>query len=216
MLLPASDQHPLGALLALGSGSRPNRQQGVVVGLDGAGLPTVPAQTIDLSGLYQPLRGDFRDLNIEGAFIDGPALCLLQRANKGNGRSACIRYPLAQVQDWISGLRKAPPAPESLAFYALGEAGGAPYGFTDGAGLPGGGWIFSAVAEDTADSYLDGACAGSAIGWVDRHGVMQRFETAEGSPKIEGIALAEGGRRLLMVTDADDPDRPAALLVLDL
>ena len=74
--------------------------------------------------------------------------------------------------------------------FALGEVVGVPLGFTDGVALPGGGWIFSAVAEDTGDSYADGACGGSAIGWVSAGGELQRIQAIAGAPKVEGIALA--------------------------
>ncbi|UUZ63239.1 hypothetical protein LP417_26880 [Polaromonas sp. P1-6] len=73
-------------------------------------------------------------------------------------------------------------------------------GFTDGAALPGGGWIFSAVAEDTNDSYRDGSCAGSAIGWVTMNVELQRLEPLSGGPKVKGISLV-GAKRLLLLVD---------------
>ncbi len=81
-LLPASPAHPSGALLALGSGSKPNRQQGVVIALDATGRPDGAAQVLDLSALYAPLRAEFADLNIEGAFVANEVLHLLQRGKE--------------------------------------------------------------------------------------------------------------------------------------
>lgn len=214
-LLPPGAGHPHGALLALGSGSRLNRERGCVVDLDSGGLPAGDARVVDLAGLYQPLRLVFPDLNIEGAFVSGSRFHLLQRGNKGDARNACIVYALAEVQDWVAGRRGAPPAALQTLQFALGSLDGAPLGFTDGAALPGGGWMFSAVAEDTGDSYHDGACAGSAIGWVDGQGRLQRIEQIAGAPKVEGIALADE-HRLLMVTDADDPEQASQLLSLAL
>lgn len=210
-LLPAAGRS-LGALLALGSGSRPNREQGVILELDGHGGLSEGARIIDLAGLYQPLRSAFADLNIEGAFVAGDRFHLLQRGNKGDGRNAAIEYSLAEVQDWLAGQRSAPAACRIVEF-ALDVLDGVPLGFTDGAALAGGGWVFSAVAEDTHDSYRDGACAASAVGWVDANGQLQRVEPIAGAPKAEGIAWAGDGQ-LLIVTDSDDPAVPSQLLAL--
>ena len=218
-LLPASPTHPSGALLALGSGSKPNRQRGLVMALDATGRPDGVAQVVDLSALYAPLRAEFADLNIEGAFVANGVVHLLQRGNKGDARNACITYPLAPLLDWLAGKRVEPPAPLRTTLFDLGTVDGVPLGFTDGAALPSGdgdsGWIFSAVAENTDDSYADGECVASAIGWVGADGVLQRMVALEGAPKVEGIAL-DGKGRLLMVTDADDPERASRLLAVAL
>lgn len=214
-LLPPTAGHAHGALLALGSGSKPQRQQALLIPLSDGGEPAGSAVVFDLAGLYRPLRTQFDDLNIEGAFVAGECLRLLQRGNKGNALNACIDYPLAQVRAWLAGDRSAAPAPLDVRLFSLGDVGGVPLGFTDGAALPEGGWIFSAVAEDTQDSYSDGACGASAVGCVDRDGQLQRLEHLAGAPKVEGIALADDGR-LLMVTDSDDPATPSALLSIRL
>ena len=212
-VLPAAAAWPHGALFALGSGSRANRQLGVLLALDAAGQAAADARTIDLTPLYDAPRRAFGALNIEGAFVDGGRLHLLQRANQGDPRNACITWPLAALQAWLEG-RAAAPEPESIVAYEIGLADGIVLGFTDGAAWPGGGWVFSAVAEDTADSYLDGACHGSVLGWVGADGRLVRTVPLEGAPKVEGIAVV--GNRLLLVTDADDPARAAQLLAVDL
>ncbi|HYW58343.1 MAG TPA: hypothetical protein VE934_15410 [Polaromonas sp.] len=214
-LLPAMPGQPHVALLALGSGSKPNRQQAFLISLDAEGKPGEAARSIDLTMLYQPLREQFADLNIEGAFIAGQRLHLLQRGNKGDGRNACIEYAWPDFQAWISGVQAIPPRAARISEFALGHLGDVPLGFTDGTPLPGGGWLFSAVAEDTSDSYNDGACAGSVIGWVGGDGKLQCLEPIEGAPKVEGIALV-GDDRLLMVTDSDDPKVASQLLRLEL
>jgi len=214
-LLPPQPGQPYGALLALGSGSKLNRQQALVLPLDAEGKLQDAARTVDLAGLYGALAADFPRLNIEGAFVAGDRFCLLQRGNKGDTRNACIEYPLLPTLDWLAGRqREAPPASRILHF-ALGEVDTIAWGFTDGAALPGGGWIFSAVAEDTSDSYTDGRCAGSALGWVSADGELQRMLPLHGSPKVEGIAWAANGQ-LLMVTDADDPALASQLLAVTL
>lgn len=210
-LLPPAAAWPHGALLSLGSGSQPQRCRAVLLRLAADGTVRDPSRVLDFSALYAPLRERFRDLNIEGGFAGGATFHLLQRANKGAPVNACITYPLADMLRWIAQGGPVPPA--SIAPYELGAADGVPYGFTDGTPRPEGGWIFSAVAEDTADSYADGRCAGSALGWVGPDGALQSVLPLPGAPKVEGIAVLGDGR-LLMVTDADDPARPSALLEL--
>ena len=212
---PPAPDWPHGALFAIGSGSRPNRQQAFLIALDSDGMPRDDTRALDLAALYAPLRERFADLNIEGAFIDGDRLRLLQRANKGDARNACVDYPVEQMQEWLAGRKTSPPAPVAITEFSLGAMAGAPLGFTDGAAVPGGGWIFSAVAEDTSDSYNDGACAGSALGWVGADGRLLGIEALDRAPKVEGIALAAPGQ-LLMVTDSDDPGTASALLSLAL
>jgi hypothetical protein len=97
----------------------------------------------------------------------------------------------------------------------LGELDGVTLGFTDGAALDDGRWLFSAVAENTTDSYNDGACLGTVIGLVERDGRVRRLAQLDGQWKVEGIALAADGG-LLLVTDADDPQVAASLLRLPL
>lgn len=213
-LLPATADHPQGALLGLGSGSRRNRQLGWGIRLDRGGRPAGAAGAIDLAGWYRPLHSTFPELNIEGAFVAGEKFHLLQRASKGSPINASIEYSLAQLHDWLAGRRTAPPEPLHVQRLDLGNADGVPLGITDGAALPDGGWIFSAVAEDTQNSFNDGRCGACAIGWVGADGRLQRLEALAGAPKVEGIALM--GVRLLMVTDADDPDVASQLLALEL
>ena len=167
-----------------------------------------------LARLYAPLRTQFGNLNIEGAFIASGELHLLQRGNKGDRRSACVRFDWNQVVPWLTGQRPAPPQPKAVQVIELGQLGGVPLGFTDGAALAGGGWVFSAVAEATNDSYHDGACVGSAVGVVGPDGALRQLVTLQGAPKVEGIAaLARGGELgLSMVTDADDPNIASQLL----
>lgn len=211
-MLPPAPGWPHGALLALGSGSRPQRQQAFWVALDEDGRVTPPARAVDLSLLHAPLRERFADLNIEGAFVSEGRLNLLQRANQRQPLNACLAYELAAVTAWISE-GAPPPALLQCTCIELGTVDGIAYGWTDGAAWPGGGWVFTAVAEDTADSYADGRCAGSAVGWVSAAGDLLDLQVLEGAPKVEGIAVTEDST-LLLVTDADDPDSPSRLYEL--
>ncbi len=215
--LPALSGCPHGALLAMGSGSRSSRARGVLVALgapDAHGAATTRVAQIDLSPLYASLKERFLDLNIEGAFVASGELRLLQRGNRGHVHNACISFDWNQVAPWLVGRRPSAPAVKAVQMIDLGAVDGVPLGLTDGAALGGGSWVFSAVAEDTHSSYLDGACAGSAIGLVGPNGVVLELHMLQGSPKIEGItALAQGeGLMLTMVTDADDPNIASSVL----
>ncbi len=212
-LLPPHPGCPHGALLALGSGSRPNRQLGALLPLNAAGQATTAVQAIDLSVLYAPLHQQFAQTNIEGAFVDAGHLCLLQRGHQANAVNACVRLDLGAVlQTLASGTPAAPVM--AVQRFELGHLAGVPLCFTDGAACPGGGWAFSAAAEATDNSYDDGACAGSAVGHVNAAGALTTMQPLHRRCKAEGISVAAtpGGLTFLLVTDADDRAVPAQLL----
>jgi hypothetical protein len=215
--LPPFGGYPFGALMALGSGSRPSRQRAALVAFDAAGQLHGPARAVDLGPLLAPLHDTFPDLNIEGAFIRGDMLCLLQRGNGRAGINACIELPWADLQAWLVSAGPA-PRPALIRRFDLGSLGGVPLSFTDGAALPDGGWLFSAAAEDSPDTYNDGACAGSALGIVNPDGTIRMLEPLSLAGKVEGVAASPSGDRLdvWMVTDADDRSRPALLLAASL
>ena len=62
-----------------------------------------------------------------------------------------------------------------------------PLCFTDGATLPAGGFVFTAVAEATEDSYADGECVGAAIGIIDAKDRLRALWQLEPALKVEGI-----------------------------
>lgn len=213
--LPPLPGCPAGALLALGSGSKPNRETGVLIALDVQGAPNGRMATVDLAALYAPLRKRFVDLNIEGALLVSGELLLLQRGNQGHVLNACIRFDWNQMEPWLAGVQTQVPAAKSVQLLELGSVGDVPLGFTDGAALHGGAWAFSAVAESTDNSYEDGLCVGSAIGTVGADGSLQSLHLLEGAPKVEGLAVvAEAGGDWVctLVTDPDDPSIAAQLL----
>jgi hypothetical protein len=92
----------------------------------------------------------------------------------------------------------------------LGALDGVALGITDVARAADGGWVFSAVAEDTGNAYDDGACVGSVLGQFDAAGRLVRKRRIEGGLKVEGVAFANA-TELWLATDADDPARPSAL-----
>lgn len=213
LVLPAFAGYPHGALMAMGSGSRPSRQLGALVALDAAAEIQGSARTVDLAPLLAPLRDLIPDLNIEGAFVQGDTLSLLQRGNSGSAINARIDLSWHDLQRWLA---KAGPAPKPAAItrFALGAIDGVALSFTDGAALPGGDWLFSAAAEHTSDTYNDGRCVGSAIGLVDAGGTILLLERLSLTCKVEGITASAAGETidLLLVTDADDRRQPALLL----
>jgi hypothetical protein len=215
LLLPAFGHHHFGALLAIGSGSLPSRQRGALLALDSDGEPSGNAQLLDLTEPFRSLRSHFPNLNIEGAFIQGDRLCLLQRGNGKPFVNARLDWRWADVQAWLCG---AGPAPHTchVQSFELGSLGGVPLSFTDGAALPNGEWLFSAAAEDTPDNVADGACAGSVIGIVDASGSICRIEELRVMCKVEGLAAVAVAQTntidVWMVTDADDRTQPADLL----
>ena len=210
-LVPAFGPYLHGALLALGSGSTRDRRRGVLLALDAGGATTGDRCVCDLSGLFAVLDARFDTPNIEGAFVSGSELCLLQRGNRRVVQNAIVRFPLAAALAAIQ--MGATVEPAAVHAFDLGRIGAIPLCFTDGAALPGGDFVFSAVAEDTPDAFCDGQCAGAAVGVATCNGVLRRLVRLDAPHKIEGIEAEVRGAAIhvLMVTDADDADIPACL-----
>lgn len=215
--LPALELFPHGALLALGSGSRTTRNRGTLLGLDKDGAILGQPLELDLSALYVPLQQHFAGLNIEGAFVADTELHLLQRGNKGSA-NARISFEWEAFASWLIADSAAAPRPTRVQMIDLGLVDGVPLTPTDATRLADGHWLFCAVAENTDDNYADGPCLASLIGTADAHGRILQTWHLHGNPKVEGIALEPGcdpdatQLRVLLVTDADDPQRPSQLL----
>ena len=212
--LPPFGDCPNGALLALGSGSKRNRCRGALLRLDADGAIDGAPRIVDVSPLFEELDRHIRALNIEGAVAIGDELRLLQRANKKHPQNAIVRYSLPAILAALTqGTTLGAIAPAAIDPVDLGEIDGVPLSFTDGAGLPDGSIVFTAVAEDTEDTYNDGACLGAAIGVATRDGTVRLFERLDECHKVEGVAARVDNDviSLLLVTDADDPAIPAVL-----
>lgn len=218
MLMPSA-HYKHGALLALGSGSKPNRQTGVLVPFLEEGNSLGPPQILDLSLLYDALRERFSSLNIEGLALTQETITLLQRGNASDSSNALIALSLTDFLAITTGkVSSIPAAKLDIHTVDLGCLEKVPLGFTDGIVLADGNILFSAAAEDTQDTYSDGHCAGSVIGVVTTGGVILRMKRLDRACKVEGIAtrMENGKGVLLMVTDADDEKVPALLLKTDL
>jgi hypothetical protein len=215
--LPALELFPHGALLALGSGSRPARNRGTLIGLDDAGAVVGSPLALELSALYAPLQERFGGLNIEGAYCNGAEIHLLQRGNKGSA-NARISFDWHGFAAWLMDDRAAAPRISSVQLLDLGMIDGVPLTPTDATRLDADYWLFCAVAENTPDSFADGPCLASLVGLADAHGRITRTWHLHGNPKVEGIALEPGtdpaGAELnvLLVTDADNPRQASQLL----
>lgn len=214
VFIPAFEEFPYGALLALGSASRPNRGSAVLLGLDPQGAVAGSPEQVDMAPLLGPLHQAFADLNIEGAAVVDDELLLFKRGNKRHIDNAIIHYPLLPVLEALRSPGTAAIAPSAIRRVDLGMIEGVPLCFTDAAALPNGDVVFCAVAEDTDEAYLDGHCAGAAIGIVDKTGRLLSLHQLEQPHKVEGISAQRENETLdlLLVTDADDPAIPAKLL----
>jgi hypothetical protein len=194
---------PDGELLALGSGSKEQRQRGCCV-LDGV------VRVIDLAPLYEVLNEHFQELNIEGAVVHGQQLILAQRGNGEGGENALVVLDLAQALVDIGEGRLSAGAYLHSVPVTLGELQGVPLSLTDLAISPAGQLYFSAAAEATDSSYFDGECMGSVLGRFAADFSVEWVKPLAPVVKIEGLAFQADGR-LLLVADADDPEQPAPL-----
>ncbi len=212
--LPMFTDYPHGALLAMGSGSLPNRSSAFLLALDFAGQVYDEPRAIDLSAWYARLSESFPALNIEAAVVSGQEFCLLQRGGKSGSRNACIRLPLAAV---LSSLEKGDQLdgdiPMTMQVCDLGDIDGLPLCFSDAAALSDGRLMFTAITEDSNNSVDDGPCGGAAVGILSRDGVVDQLEIVRPTVKIEGIALRETEKdiEILLVSDDDDPTLASAL-----
>ena len=219
---------PDGRLLAFGSGSTESRERLLVMGADR--LP----RWIDAAPLYLALRAEpafaGSELNVEGAALLGDRVRLFQRGNGAvvDGVDAVnatvdlsLTVFLAMIDQWSSGRSTdVGPALQAITPYSLGTLEGVALSFTDAtawsASHPGRvAWL--AAAEDSPDTYRDGACAGSALGFIDPDGAVgyQTLRTADGAlfrAKAEGIVFDREDPTLAwVVLDLDDSTRPSEL-----
>ncbi|NWF82052.1 MAG: hypothetical protein HXY37_18710 [Chloroflexi bacterium] len=212
-------------LLALGSGSTPERERILMVEQVTSGEPAI--RLVAASALYAQLRAPAfagSELNLEGAVLLGTTLRLFQR---GNGAPRGALQPIDATCDlhwpalaaYLANPSVVPP-PELTAItrYDLGRLAGARLTFTDATLAPGG-ILYCATAEDSPDVTRDGPVVGSALGLLPFAG-HPRYAPLTGPDgqvlpiKVEGALLdATDPTRIYLVADADDPLTPSELLV---
>ena len=202
-----------GALLALGSGSKPNRRAGVLWDLDARGALAGEPRRLDLRPLYDELDRDIPDLNIEGAAVSAGQLLLFQRGNGRGAVNAVVALDLAAVFDALAEGRLDPGAITETRHHDLGKVDGVRLCFTDATSLHDGRIVFTAVAERGEDTYRDGECVGSGVGMLDASGDVTAWNPLDPALKVEGIeARHDGGEiTLLLVADPDDRQAPSFL-----
>jgi hypothetical protein len=205
---------PGGALLALESGSKPNRRGGVLWDLDAGGALTGDPRRLDLAPLYAVLEADIPDLNIEGATVAGDRLLLFQRGNGRAGINATIALDLARARIEMRDGGLSPAVLIDIDRHDLGEVDGVRLCFSDATAVGDVGVLFSAVAEAGEDTYRDGLCAGAAVGMLRPDRKLDWIRPLDPPAKVEGIEVhrAGTGLDLLMVADPDDPATAAPLL----
>lgn len=214
-------------LLAVPSGSRPNRARGALIDLDSRSGDVVRTQIVDFDDLYTALRRNPRleSLNIEGACVQGLFLTLFHRGNSRGAVNAIIDLHLAEVMTAFDGpsVKALPPrAFHTLHSIALGSLDGIPLGFTDAATVSPDLVAFSAAAEATDDAYDDAPFSGSIVGLLyGEPGGPRRLEAAfrcDAPVKVEGLHVEScaGHLSFTMVTDADDAEVPALFYVATL
>jgi hypothetical protein len=198
---------PGDGLLALGSGSTERRCRGCLV-------ESGSVRIIDLSPLYGALAERFQDLNIEGGVVYCGQLLLAQRGNGRGRENALVLLDLTQVLRDLQDGQLGAAALQRIVLLQLPELDGVPLSLTDLSVAPSGALYFTATAEATDSSYLDGACVGSVLGRLDAHLAIVELNRLTPVVKIEGLAFQADGRPLL-VADADDPTIASPLFTLD-
>lgn len=198
-----------GRLVALGSGSRPNRCRGFSIDYAGGTV-----DTIDLWPSYESPRLRSAPLNVEGAVRLGDALIL---AHRGLSAADPSRILVFDAQACLVAHRDRWPASalRSIITVDLGTLDGVPPGVTDLALHPRLGLHYLAVAERTEDAYADGEVVGTVFGRLDAEFRPTTLGRLRPDHKCEGLAWWKAdaaAEHWLGVTDADDPTRPARLL----
>ena len=223
-VLPPNKFAKDGALLVVPSGSKEWRRNACLLPLDKAGKIAGEPLPLDFSNLYAHLRSKVQKLNIEGVCVLQGKLLLANRGASSGDGNALISLDLSkflyQAYDTHQiGSRCYLAANE----FQLGKVKNVALGFTDLCALADGRLVFTAAAECTDDAYEDGACAGSAVGFIDSHFRSITVSLLDTSQKVEGVyanpvrVAQKNGQRietaeLILVTDADSEALIASML----
>ncbi|MCC2680199.1 MAG: hypothetical protein K0R29_2775 [Pseudobdellovibrio sp.] len=186
-----------GSLLVLPSGSKPNRNLGIL--LSGENITQ-----IDCTNLYTELLNVYSELNIEGAVVSNGQLLLFQRGNGSLRQNGIIKLQMdLLVDDLQNGAMKKSSFVNSMPI-ELGSLGGVPLSFTDAAIETSEKIWFVAAAEATNDTYNDGAFFGAVLGLLNAEGKILYSEKLLCPAKPEGLCLDLKEREFYVVTDSDD------------
>ena len=205
-----------GALLGLGSGSKKGRDRGFFWALDRDGSLRGDPRQVDFHPLYEKLRDELGQINIEGASVFGERLWLFHRGNKGDAPNTVVELALDELFDSLSGDLEV-DCSELLAVrpYELGEVEDTPLCFSDASPLFDRLVVFTASAEvESDDADEDGSIRGSVVGTIDAEGQIRRLRTIDRKWKVEGVhaAVDTGIIDFVFVCDQDGPTLPSPLL----
>jgi len=183
-------------LFLLPSFSRLNRFEGAIVDLDESG-EILGHKVIDFADLRLKLDKLIPDLNIEGALIFNHRLHLFQRGNGKNGSNSVIICDDLKA-DNFQVINLMLPVHKDI-----------PLTVTDAA-LRGQKIYFTAVAENTDSTYLDGEVLGAFLGTLNESFEVDSLREIPVSGKPEGLSFdAEGS--MYFVTDDDSRETPSRL-----
>lgn len=188
--LPATQE-----IMVIPSGSTINRDLAAKMNLHGDLIESVNWQP-----LYQELRSNLSELNIEGAVLVDEWLYLFQRGNGLEGVNALVKL---RYQD----LKLI-----SIIPIDLGELKKVNLTFTDAANF-GKNILYLAVAEASASTYFDGEVVGSVLGILSPEGRILAQEPLQLLSKPEGLSFSAKDFSFLVVTDDDDRSKAAQLLL---
>jgi hypothetical protein len=208
--LPPFEGAPHGGLLGLGSGSSPGRDRSFFWALDADGLLEGEPRTIDFRPVYERLRAELGEVNVEGAAVFGECLWLFHRGNEGAAPNAVAEFALTDLSASLSGdLAVDPGELAGVRAYDLGQLDGVRLCFSDATALFDRLVVFTASAESE-----DGAIRGSVVGTIDAEARVRRLRTIDRRWKVEGVhaAIDTGVVDFVFVCDQDDPDTPSPLL----
>ncbi len=209
-LLPPFESHPYGALLGLGSGSKPDRSRGFVGILAADGSIADEPYELDLDPLYRLLREQVPELNVEGAATMGDRLWLLHRERSQEGGNLVAELSLDQLMRSLREDRCLDAQElKTVHRYDLGDIDGVRLAFSDATPIADQLLVFTASAEGD-----DGQIRGSVVGTLGLDGSVRRLRTIDRRWKVEGVhaTIDTGVLDFTFVCDQDDPDEPAPLL----
>lgn len=172
--------------------SKKNRTRGAVIDL----TQNMRIDLMDLSELRERLEEKVPDLNIEGALLKEGRLHLFQRGNGKNGTNSVIVFDGDEFK--VTALM--------LPFHKR-----VPLTITDAA-FKDSLFYFTAVAEDTESTYLDGEVLGSFLGTLNEEFAVTSLKQLDCSGKPEGLAFCD--ETLYFVTDDDSRKKPSRLFML--
>jgi len=194
------------SILALPSGSRPNRVIGAVI-------REKAVQHINLGPLYKRLSKDIKELNLEGSAVAGNEILLLNRGNGKHKENMLVTLDLASVLGDLAGRNEIrAESLKAVSRYDLGSEGKVPFCFTDVAPESPERIWFLAATETGKSTYKDGVYGGGVLGRIGPGRRIEFMQKIECKSKPEGLAIDAARGFFYVVTDGDDPTKPSELL----